>query len=103
IAALFAQVGIPATIAELGVPEDRLDEIGQLALSAERLIKNNPRLLDAEGMDRIVRAAHSGDLDLLTATLPRKAAFQLAITIPSRMNSALTRRRCAAICGSTAA
>lgn len=76
IAALFAQVGIPATIAQLGVPEDRLDEIARLALSAERLIKNNPRMLDAEGMDRIVRAAHSGDLDLLTATSPRKAALQ---------------------------
>lgn len=76
VAALFRQVGIPATIAELGVSEDRLTEIGRLALSAERLIKNNPRTLDIEGIDRIVRASHSGDFDSLTSTSPRKAAIQ---------------------------
>lgn len=66
VTTLFAEIGIPSTIAELGVPAERLDEIVHLSLSAERLIKNNPRKLDSEGVDSIVRAAHSGDLSLLT-------------------------------------
>lgn len=60
ITELFARVGIPATLAELGVGAADLDQVARLAQGAERLLKNNPRPLDATGLARIVRAAHAG-------------------------------------------
>lgn len=57
---LFGTIAIPASLAELGVREADLPEIGRLALTAERLIKNNPRVLTRAGMDRLVRAAFDG-------------------------------------------
>lgn len=61
VAALLAAVGIPATLADLGLPEDRLRWTAEQAAGAERLVANNPRPLDVDALERIVRAAHSGD------------------------------------------
>ena len=61
VADLFAGIGIPANIGLLGVAEDQLDWIAEQALAATRLVKNNPRPLDAQSMARLVRAAYHGD------------------------------------------
>jgi alcohol dehydrogenase len=64
---LLASVGIPRTLRELGLPDDRLDWIAEQSLSAARLVQNNPRPLDLEAVRRIVVAAHSGDPSELAA------------------------------------
>jgi alcohol dehydrogenase len=65
VAALFDRIGIPADLKALGVREENLDEIGRLALGAERLIKNNPRPLTPDSMALLVRAAFDGRRDAL--------------------------------------
>ncbi|HEY1782676.1 MAG TPA: iron-containing alcohol dehydrogenase [Roseiarcus sp.] len=59
---LFAAIGIPATLAELGLSRDRLDWTAEQAMGIDRLIKNNPRAFDLSAMTRLVRAAFDGDL-----------------------------------------
>jgi alcohol dehydrogenase len=59
---LFAAIGIPRSLGELGLPTDQLDWTAEQALGIGRLIKNNPRPLDLATMRRLVRAAHAGDL-----------------------------------------
>lgn len=67
---LLQRIGIPGSLAELGVRQSDLTEIGRLALAAERLIKNNPRRLDAKGMDELVLAAFEGRRDRLGIMRP---------------------------------
>jgi alcohol dehydrogenase len=67
VASLFAAIGIPRTIRDLGLAEDQLDWTSQAALGAQRLVKNNPRPLDAGSMAMLVSAAFSGDRDRLIA------------------------------------
>lgn len=62
VATLFRTIGIPVSLAELGLPRDRLKWVGTQALTVDRLIKNNPRPLDAASMDRLLQAAYAGDL-----------------------------------------
>ena len=59
---LFAAIGIPATLAELSLPRDRLDWTAEQAMGIDRLIKNNPRAFDLPAMTRLVSAAFDGDL-----------------------------------------
>jgi alcohol dehydrogenase len=59
---LFSAIGIAPTLAELGLPEDKLDWTADQALGIERLIKNNPRPLDRSSMRRLVGAAYHGDI-----------------------------------------
>jgi alcohol dehydrogenase len=61
IAALLASIGIPRTLKELGLAEDRQDWTAQNAIGIARLINNNPRKIDLDAMRRITRAAFSGD------------------------------------------
>ncbi|MDP3256174.1 iron-containing alcohol dehydrogenase [Bosea sp. (in: a-proteobacteria)] len=61
VAELFASVGVPRTLAELGLATGPDEEIETGALNAERLVKNNPRALDLAGMLAITRAAFTGD------------------------------------------
>jgi alcohol dehydrogenase len=61
IAALLADIGIPGTLAEIGIEEKDLPWIAEQAMAASRLIKNNPRPVDRAGMDQLVAAAFSGD------------------------------------------
>ncbi|MBD8061331.1 iron-containing alcohol dehydrogenase [Oceanitalea stevensii] len=68
VAALLASVGIPATLADLGLPADRLRWTAEQALGAARLVANNPRPLDADALERIVRAAYTGDRAALRET-----------------------------------
>lgn len=64
ISTLFADIGIPPSLKELGVPSDKLDWIAESALSIERLIKNNPRPIDPSAMKKLVRCAYAGDHDI---------------------------------------
>lgn len=61
LSGLFARIGIPAGLAELGLPVERLDWVGEQALGITRLIQNTRRPLDAGGMRRLLAAAHAGD------------------------------------------
>ena len=51
---LFAAIGITPTLAELGLPADKLDWTAEQALGIDRLIKNNPRPFDLAAMRRLV-------------------------------------------------
>jgi alcohol dehydrogenase class IV len=66
IAALFARIGIPSTLAQLGLDESRLDWVADQACGIERLIHNNPRPLDRGDMRRLVAASFSGAADAIT-------------------------------------
>lgn len=59
--ALLDGLGLPQSLAELGMPADRLDDVAELGLAASRLVENNPRPLDRAAMAAITRAAFYGD------------------------------------------
>ncbi|WP_343504274.1 iron-containing alcohol dehydrogenase [Alloyangia pacifica] len=65
IAALFGRIGIPSTLRELGLAEDRLDWVAEQSCGIARLIQNNPRPLSPEDMQKLVRAAFHGELAVL--------------------------------------
>lgn len=65
IAGLFARIGIPSTLATLGLAEDRLDWVAEQSCGIARLIQNNPRPLDQSDMRRLLDAAFSGDASTL--------------------------------------
>ena len=57
---LFSRIGIPATLAGLGVRADQLEWIAAQSMLAARLVTNNPRPLDQDGIAAIVAAAYAG-------------------------------------------
>lgn len=62
VSRLFGAVGIPSTLAKLGLAEDKIDWTAEQALGIDRLIKNNPRPFDLAAMRWLVRAAYDGDM-----------------------------------------
>ncbi|MDO9411837.1 MAG: iron-containing alcohol dehydrogenase [Pseudolabrys sp.] len=62
VADLFNTIGIPKTLAELGLPADKLDWTAEQSMASQRLVKNNPRALDQAAMKTIIDAAFVGDL-----------------------------------------
>src|SRR3569833_822227 len=65
VAALLDSIGIPRTLADLGLLADKQDWTAESALAITRLVKNNPRPLDLQALRQITRAAFSGDRSLL--------------------------------------
>lgn len=61
VANLFAAIGIPTNLEALGMQVDRIEWTVTQALTIARLIDNNPRPIDASAMNRLVRAAFTGD------------------------------------------
>ncbi len=61
LATLFARIGIPATLCDLGLTSDRIDWVAEQSSGITRLIQNNPRPLNAQEMRKLVAAAHDGD------------------------------------------
>jgi alcohol dehydrogenase class IV len=61
VAALLAEIKIPVTLKELGLPEDKQDWTAEAAIGAARLVNNNPRKLDVDALKAITRAAFTGD------------------------------------------
>jgi alcohol dehydrogenase class IV len=64
---LIYAVGIPRTLAELGLKADQQDYVAETSLNSARLIKNNPRPLDLAAMQTITRAAFAGEREALQA------------------------------------
>jgi alcohol dehydrogenase class IV len=60
VAALLHRIGIPATLAELGLPAERVNWVAAQSLLAARLVTNNPRPLDEPALAAIVAAALGG-------------------------------------------
>ncbi|MEO3999385.1 iron-containing alcohol dehydrogenase [Mesorhizobium sp. CAU 1732] len=65
MADLFARIGIPSTLRELGLAEDRIDWVAEQSCGIARLIQNNPRPLPLPEMHRLIVAAYHGDRDSL--------------------------------------
>lgn len=57
---LCADVGIPRTLADIDLSEDRLDWCAEQAMTAARLVQNNPRPLDPAELTTIAEAAYHG-------------------------------------------
>jgi alcohol dehydrogenase len=72
---LFSSIGIPKTIADLGIVEAQLSQVAEQALGSARLIKNNPRPLDMETMSLLVDAAFTGDRSRLQAFSSNRKAI----------------------------
>jgi alcohol dehydrogenase len=73
VAKLLNDIGIPATLAELGMPRGRERWLADQAIKATRLIENNPRTLDVDALEAIVAAAYRGDRASLRSTAPAHA------------------------------
>ena len=65
ISALFERIGIPPTLASLGLAKERLDWVAEQSCGIERLIQNNPRPLDRHDMRKLLDAAYLGDVSLI--------------------------------------
>lgn len=61
VAKLFASIGIPKTIADLGIVRSQLGTVAEQAMGSARLIKNNPRPIELASMATLVEAAFAGD------------------------------------------
>lgn len=61
LAALFAEIGIPSTLRELGLEEDRIDWVAEQSSGIARLIENNPRPLSLVDLRKLVSSAYFGD------------------------------------------
>lgn len=62
VAGLLRSVGVPGDLSALGVPEHRLPWAAAEAMTARRLVENNPRPLDVDAALQVLRAAFTGDL-----------------------------------------
>ena len=62
VSSLFAGIGLPKTLSDLAMPRDKIGEAAEQALSAQRLIKNNPKPVDAAALSHIITAAFDGRL-----------------------------------------
>lgn len=65
---LFASIGIPKTIADLGIVRSQLPTVAEQAMGSARLIKNNPRPIELSTMAVLVEAAFTGDRASLRAS-----------------------------------
>jgi alcohol dehydrogenase len=54
-------IGLPASLAELGLAPEQLPALAEQAAGIGRLAANNPRTLDAAGCEAILEAAWHGD------------------------------------------
>lgn len=60
IRALFARIGIPATLRDVNLDETRLDALAELSMNATRLVENNPRPLNPAAIKSILLNAVRG-------------------------------------------
>ncbi|MGR3603279.1 MAG: iron-containing alcohol dehydrogenase [Heliomarina sp.] len=65
MAALFGRIGIPHTLRDLGLAEEKIYWVAEQSCGIARLIQNNPRPLPPEDMRRLVGAAFYGELAVL--------------------------------------
>jgi alcohol dehydrogenase class IV len=55
------RIGLPASLAEIGVAREDLRGMAEASVGIKRLIDNNPRPLDADGLELILEAAWHGE------------------------------------------
>jgi len=60
-------IGLPRSLAELGLSRDELPSLADQALGITRLVSNNPRTLDRDGALSILEAAWYGDVKRIPA------------------------------------
>ena len=65
IHALGLQIGLPASLAEIGVERDQLRAMAEAAAGIKRLVDNSARPLDADALEAILDAAWHGDPERL--------------------------------------
>ena len=58
---LGLKIGLPASLARIGVTERDLRPMAEASISIKRLIDNNPRPLDVEALEAILSAAWHGE------------------------------------------
>jgi alcohol dehydrogenase class IV len=63
-------IGLPQSLAELGLSQDRLPELAAQAASIRRLADNNPRELDPASAEAILEAAWHGEPARLESAMP---------------------------------
>jgi alcohol dehydrogenase len=63
--ALGQRIGLPASLAEIGVAREDLRGMAEASAGIKRLVDNNPRPLDADALERILEAAWRGELSAL--------------------------------------
>ena len=61
------RIGLPASLAEIGVAREDLRGMAEASVGIRRLIDNNPRPLDADALERILEAAWRGRLSAAAA------------------------------------
>jgi alcohol dehydrogenase class IV len=64
IAKLSCDVGIPASIRDVGVTEEDIPALAAEASKIDRLLNNNPRWLTAADIETIYRESFAGKLFL---------------------------------------
>lgn len=74
VADLFASIGIPNSLQEIGITRQQIPTIVEQALGSARLIKNNPRPLEERTMTELVEAAFAGDRGMLGANRETRKA-----------------------------
>jgi alcohol dehydrogenase len=67
IHALGQRIGLPASLAEIGVERDQLRSMAEAAAGIKRLVDNSPRPLDVDALEAILDAAWHGDPGRLSA------------------------------------
>lgn len=72
---LFASIGIPKTIADLGVRSEQLAQVAEQAMGSARLIKNNPRPIELDTMATLVDAAFTGERTRLRGAASERKAI----------------------------
>lgn len=65
--ALGRRIGLPASLAEIGIQPQDLRGMAEASIGFRRLIDNNPRPLDVDALEDILDAAWHGDPARLTA------------------------------------
>ena len=65
--ALGQRIGLPASLAEIGVAQADLRPMAEASVGIKRLIDNNPRPLDVDSLEAILDAAWHGDPERLRA------------------------------------
>jgi alcohol dehydrogenase len=62
VARLASDVGVPSSLAEIGINEGELGELAEQATAVTRLLHNNPREAGVPELREILAAAWRGDL-----------------------------------------
>jgi alcohol dehydrogenase class IV len=70
VAELCRTIGIPVSLAEIGISREQLEEIAVLAVRSKRLVDISPVGADPATLRLILEAAHAGDRSLIVAAAP---------------------------------